>query len=59
MWRRFLVSTPGGPRVADVTVETSVRKSTLAVDAALENLSADEPYVLQGQVLKRAAWFGS
>ena len=46
----FLVSTPAGPRIADVKVDTSVRKSQITFDVSL-----DEPergYSLQGRITR-------
>ena len=43
----FLVSTPAGPRIGDVRVDTSVRKSKVTFDAALHGLAADEGYSIR------------
>ncbi|UCF16514.1 MAG: hypothetical protein JSW59_03460, partial [Phycisphaerales bacterium] len=55
----FLVSTPAGPRIADVRVDTSVRKWQITFDAALEGLTEDTKYALralitdQGRVVEK------
>jgi hypothetical protein len=46
----FLVSTPAEPRIVEMKVETSVRKSTLTVEAALEGLAPAAGYVLGAQI---------
>lgn len=46
----FLAGAPRGPRVADVRVETSVRKGEIAFDAALEAL-AGGTYALRAEIL--------
>jgi hypothetical protein len=46
----FLLSTPAGPRIASVNVETSVRRSEIAFDASLRGLATDGRYFLRGQV---------
>jgi hypothetical protein len=46
----FLVGTPSGARVADVKVDTSVRKGEITVAAALEGLAADVAYALRVRV---------
>jgi beta-galactosidase len=57
----FLVSTPAGPRVADVRVATSVRRQELTLDAALEGLIRGHSYELRarvrehGQIVKECA----
>ena len=48
----FLVSTPRGPRLGDVQVDTSVRQRQLTVGAAVEGLAADGGYLLGARVLK-------
>jgi hypothetical protein len=47
----YLVGTPRGERIADVKVDTSVRKREITFDAAIEGLAADAPYALRAQVL--------
>ncbi len=42
-------STPSGPRIADVRVDTSVRKREITFDAAVEGLAADAQYALRAQ----------
>jgi hypothetical protein len=46
----YLVSTPAGPRIADVKVDTSVRKLEITFDAALQGLDADRKYALHAQL---------
>jgi beta-galactosidase len=46
----YLVSTPRGPRLGDVRVETSVRNWRISFDAAVEDLAPDGRYVLRAQV---------
>jgi len=46
----YLVSTPAGERIADVRVNTSVRKWQLSVDTALEDLDEGARYVLRARV---------
>lgn len=46
-----LASTPAGPRIADVRIDTSVRKGEITLDAALEGLGAGPSYVLRAQVV--------
>jgi beta-galactosidase len=48
----FLVSTPGGPRIADVKVDTSVRKSEITLDVALEGVMSDQEYSLEGRIMR-------
>jgi beta-galactosidase len=43
----YLTSTPSAARVADVKVDTSVRKGEIVFDAALENLAAESSYTLR------------
>src|SRR5262245_15826658 len=42
----WLTSTPAGPRITDVKIDTSIRKGTITVSAAVENLAADGKYGL-------------
>lgn len=42
----WLISTPTGPRITDVKIDTSIRKRTITVSAAVENLSAAGKYGL-------------
>ena len=46
----YLVSTPMGGRIADVKVDTSVRKWEVTFDAALDGLVADKQYALRAQI---------
>ncbi len=48
----YLASTPAGPRITDVRVDTSVRKKELTLDAALVGLAAETEYTLRAQILK-------
>src|SRR5262249_20408585 len=48
----FLVSTPAGPRLEDVTVNTSVRKSQATFEAGLAGLTPDGRYSLRGEITK-------
>lgn len=46
----FLVAGPRGPRLADVEVDTSVRKRRLDVSAAIQELEAGGSYTLSARV---------
>ena len=46
----YLVGTPRGPRIANVRVDTSVRKWEITFDAALEGLAADGQYALRARI---------
>jgi len=46
----YLVGTPSGPRIADVKVDTSVRKGEITFDTALEGLAPDGNYVLRAAI---------
>ncbi len=46
----YLVSTPSGPRIADVKIDTSVRKREITFDVALQHLAADTNYTLHARV---------
>jgi len=46
----YLVSTPAGPRIGDVKIDPSVRRRKLGIEAALEDLAANERYVLRAEV---------
>jgi beta-galactosidase len=48
----FLVSTPQGPRLADLRVETSVRKKELRLNALLKSVALDGKYRLQARVFE-------
>jgi hypothetical protein len=46
----FLVSTPRGPRIGGIKVDTSVREGRITVGAALEGLPADGRYALRVRI---------
>lgn len=46
----YLAATPAGASIADTKVDTSVRKSQLTVEAALQDLAADASYTLRVEV---------
>jgi len=46
----YLVSTPVAARIADVKVDTSVRKWQITFDAALDGLAADTQYALSARI---------
>ena len=46
----FLVSTPPGPRISNVKVDTSVRRSEIAFETAFQDLAADGRYALRGRI---------
>jgi hypothetical protein len=46
----YLVSTPGGPRLGDATVETSVRRQECAFNATLEDLAPNVSYRLRARI---------
>jgi hypothetical protein len=46
----YLVGTPIGARIADVKVDTSVRKWEINFDAALEGLAAESQYALRARI---------
>jgi len=46
----YLVSAPMGARIADVKVDTSVRKWNITFDAALNGLAVDTQYALRAQL---------
>jgi hypothetical protein len=48
----YLVGTPSGPHIADVRVDTSVRKQELTLDAAVEGLAADAQYAFRTRIMK-------
>jgi len=48
----YLVSTPSGPRIADVRVDTSVRRQEITLDAAVEGLATDTQYAFRAKVQK-------
>jgi beta-galactosidase len=47
----YLVSTPMGARIADVKVNTSVRKYQITFDAALDGLATDVRYALRARIM--------
>src|SRR5262245_56831190 len=46
----FLVSTPPAARIADVKIDTSVRRGEIALEVALEKLAGDATYSLQATI---------
>jgi len=48
----YLASTPPGPRIADVKVDTSVRKWEITFDAALQGLDANAQYAFRARIMK-------
>src|SRR6266576_5979465 len=48
----FLISTPSGPRLADIKVDTSVRKWEIKFEAAIEGLVAGRQYAIAARVTK-------
>ena len=46
----YLVSTPAAARIADVKVDTSVRKWQITFEAALDGLAADTQYTLSARI---------
>jgi len=48
----YLVSTPPGPRIGDIRVDTSVRRQELTFDTAVEGLAKDAQYAFHARVLK-------
>jgi beta-galactosidase len=48
----FLVSTPAGPRITDTSIETSVRRSEIALSAKVSGLADDVRYRLQAEISK-------
>jgi beta-galactosidase len=48
----FLVSTPPGPRISDLKVDTSVRKSEITFSVALQDLMPSERYSLRAQITR-------
>jgi len=58
----FLVAAPAGPRIADVRVETSVRRWQVTFRAAIEGLGANGRWVLRAAITEdghKAAEFNS
>ncbi len=48
----FLVSTPTGPQIADIKVETSIRRKALTVNAEFDGLDATLQYAVHFRILK-------
>jgi len=46
----YLVSTPAGPRIGDVKVDTSVRRGEITLSAALASLAPDARYTLRAVI---------
>jgi len=46
----YLVSTPAGPRIGDVKVDTSVRKGEITLSTALANLAPGAAYTLRAVI---------
>ena len=55
----YLESAPGGPRIAGVKVDTSVRRGQITLDAALAGLTAGMQYVLRAEIADGEAVEGS
>jgi hypothetical protein len=54
----YLISTRPGPGITDVSVETSVRKSEIRFDVALQGLSADGRYSFRSKIRKGSRTMG-
>jgi hypothetical protein len=48
----YLTGEPAGPRIADVKIDTSVRKGELSLDVAMEGLDAAKRYALTPVVIE-------
>ena len=48
----YLVSTPPGSHIADMRVDTSVRKQELTLDAAIEGLATGAQYAFHAKIMK-------
>jgi len=48
----YLVSTPAGPHLADLRVDTSVRKQEITLDAAVEGLTPEAQYAFRVRITK-------
>ncbi len=48
----FLVSTPRGPKIKDISVDTSVRKRELTINAAIEGLDPNGHYSFRARILR-------
>ena len=58
----YLLSTPKGPRIADVKIDTSVRKGEITVNAALPDVAESGQYTLRAAITdkgKKVAEFTS
>src|SRR5207253_296285 len=53
----YLAGTPAAARVADVKIDTSVRKGEVTVGAALDGLVADVPYALRVKIVQDGRTF--
>jgi len=51
----FLVSTPHGPKITDVRVDTSVRKRELTINAAAAGLEPNGRYSFRARILKEGS----
>ncbi len=51
----YLVGSPAAARIADVKIDTSVRKGEIIFNAALEGLAADAKYVLRAAITDKGA----
>jgi len=54
----YVDSTPQGPRMNEVKVDTSVRKWEITFGAALQDLAADAQYTLRAQVMDKGRSVG-
>ncbi|NQT15467.1 MAG: hypothetical protein HQ582_22105, partial [Planctomycetes bacterium] len=48
----YLVGTPQGPRIAEVTVDTSVRRGEITFGADVRGLAAEGQYLLRAEITK-------
>jgi hypothetical protein len=48
----YLVSTPRGPKITDVSMDTAVRKRELTVSAAIDGLEPNSRYNLRARIMK-------
>ena len=48
----FIVSTPSGPKIADVAVDTSVRRRELTISAAVDGLAPKVQYHLRARITR-------
>jgi hypothetical protein len=49
----YLVSVPSGARIADVKIDTSIRKGEITFDAALQNVDFGGPYSLRARIMDK------